>query len=179
MARIRVGRSVGTATVRKLTLSGKLDRRTRYSRDLFSKAELVRKESAQLAKDYFGKSNRVVAGFVVEVGRDGFPVVTNRAKGRNGENIYDVWEDGSGIYGPKKRPITPKSTQYMVFKTNGNLKYARQRKRANGTSYGAFEVPEYIKTKSVKGVKGQKFLTRGALITARRKGWRYTPRTRI
>jgi hypothetical protein len=179
MARIRVGRSVGVAAARKLTVSGKLDRRTKYSRDLYAKAELVRKQSEDLAKDYFGESNRIVSSFVVVPGRDGFPLVTNNAKSDKGKDIYDVWERGSGIYGPKKRPITPKSTQYMVFKTKGNLKYARQRKRADGSSYGPLEVPEYIRTKSVKGVKGQKFLTRGALITARRKGWRYTPRTRI
>lgn len=49
-------------------------------------------------------------------------------------------EVGTGIYGPAKRPIRPKSKPYLMFKING----------------------QWVRTKEVKGVRGR-FYMKGAV----------------
>lgn len=44
---------------------------------------------------------------------------------RIGTNVeYAIWvHDGTGIYGPMHRPITPKKSRYLRFKPKGSSKY--------------------------------------------------------
>ncbi|WP_044639737.1 HK97 gp10 family phage protein [Risungbinella massiliensis] len=61
---------------------------------------------------------------------------------------YAKWvNDGTGIYGPTGRPITPKRAKYLRFEINGQVIYA----------------------KSVRGQKGQKYVEKSVTQTEQRK----------
>lgn len=65
--------------------------------------------------------------------------IGNDAATADGKPYAKFLHDGTGIYGPKKRPITPKKADYLQFKL------------PNG---------QWVRTKSVKGVKPMKWLTK-------------------
>lgn len=53
---------------------------------------------------------------------------------------YDVYQEfGTGIYGPRKRPIKPRKAKHLTFKTKGG---------------------GWVSTKSVRGVKAVKYMQR-------------------
>lgn len=62
----------------------------------------------------------------------------NRLSGAVGTNVKyaEAQETGTGIYGPKKRPIRPKSKPYLVFKTkSGKWVRAKEVKGSRGRWY--------------------------------------------
>jgi hypothetical protein len=67
----------------------------------------------------------------------------NRLSGSVGTGVKyaEAQETGTGIYGPRKRPITAKSGKYLTFKTKDG---------------------RWVRTKSVKGVRGR-FYMKGAV----------------
>jgi hypothetical protein len=67
--------------------------------------------------------------------------VGNSIVGSTGSNLDHAayQEFGTGIYGPKRRPITPKRAPYLVFKTRDG---------------------KWIRTKSVKGVRPLRYAKR-------------------
>lgn len=177
-SRLRIGSSVVRQA--QIKASRKLDRRTKTARELEKAAHLVAREAEKQALAYFTKlgsrypNNRVVGGYVVEIGRDNYPVVRNNARA-NGYNLGDLFELGTGIYGPKKRMITANSGGKMYFATKGNIKYAR----ISGSKKKAFKIPNVIATQQVKGVPAGHILQKAAQNVARTYGWHYTPRVRF
>lgn len=79
------------------------------------------------------------------INTQGPKVTGNNVEASVGTNIEYArhQEEGTGIYGPRKQPITPKKGKYLVFKVGGRTIFA----------------------KSVKGVRPKRYF-RGAKIDA-------------
>lgn len=86
---------------------------------------------------------------------DGVPVA------RVGTNVkYAIWvHEGTGIYGPRKRPITPVRKKLLAWPVKNQSGQGRRRYRGGRTAQYAF-------AKQVAGVKPRPFL-RNALDAAR------------
>jgi len=89
------------------------------------------------------------------ISRDGDPVV------RVGTNVkHAIWvHEGTGIYGPRKTPITPKRARLLRWPVKNQSGSGRRRFRGGATQ-------QYAYAKSVKGVRPRPFL-RDALPAAR------------
>lgn len=172
--------TIGSSVARNAELQAKkiLDRRTKGSQKLNLFANEVMIEAERLALAYFGKPNMITRGFTVQHNAKNYPVVTNIAVNPvTGEPIGSFWEVGTGIYGPRRRPIKPQNSKYLIIPLEGEraFEYARIPKRPGG----AIRIPEFLFVKEVDGMKGQRFLEKAARNVSRRNRWRYTPKVRI
>jgi hypothetical protein len=82
--------------------------------------------------------------------RGGVPVA------RVGTNLaYGLYvHEGTGIYGPRRRPITPKNGKFLVFTTKKTVSGLRSKKTGK-VKFGGGKI---VFAKSVKGMKPTPFL---------------------
>lgn len=116
---------------------------------------------------------RVRANRVLSAARRGTPVDTGRLRASltvqflpgpvarigSAEKHAIMVHEGTGIYGPTGRPITPKNGTFLRWPATNNSGAGRRRYKGGRTE-------AYVYARSVKGMKGRPFL-RDALEAAR------------
>lgn len=100
---------------------------------------------------------RLRASLALEMRREG-----DEAVARVGTNLdYGLYvHEGTGVYGPKGMPITPKRAKLLRWPIKNNSGAGRRRYKGGKTA-------RYAYAKSVKGVKPRRFLA-NALTEAKR-----------